>query len=758
MSKLFNSPITQKTRPQASGLPLPTWRVRLSNGAVYGPIELDELRTWAEECRLAPGDQVSSDKGHWANAETLPELRMQWMVEMASGEIFGPVHLNAVVDFFHSRLVLPSSRLANRVTGKKSTVADLVLPLITDAARDDFLAGAPVVADNAPSADRLIKFNQNTSTTRLPPDQYKEKLPLRIEKFQATVDESESRIKQLQSALDYQQAQTLKLRDDKAALEQTYLGKLGNAQENYDAAANALEKAEAQVQALRADQVRLEKELGDRISSLSSQIQDSLGQIAEKNNIISRLETEITEKNNVINRLETEFIKARGDSEAGMLDIQDRLSRATSNYDSTLNNLREKESSLRTAVRERDLALQSARTLTERYEARAKAFDVQIGELVAHQQTSTREIEMRQTKIERLNAALAEKEQHWAKAARDWDSFLSKKESRIQTLTRQIEVLTADQPAMRSALEQNRAEFEPARPETQKLATRANELNERISVFDSQAQNVSENLAASEDAVAGQRERIEAMTGEHLQKETQLQTIIEELTGRRNALNSELETMQGELTGREADIKGTSERLISTENSVTEAGNEAEQLKIRCQGLQEQREQTEGEFKRREMLRVTEKAVLERGYPGHLEIKNTITPVPDRQKMNRKSEKKVLVVDDSEVIQQLITKLVEKHGASVTAVASARDVTGILAEKACRFDLFVLDLILPETTGWEILDTLRARPDTKDTPIVILTGPLSPKEKENMLQKANAVIEKSKFTLTDFNKVLNQWL
>ena len=116
-------------------MPLPAWRVKLSDGAVYGPIELGELRTWVEECRIAPGDQVSSDNVHWVNVEALPELAMQWMVEMASGEIFGPVHLHAVIDFVNSRLVMPNSRLSNRVTGEAATVADLVLPLIADAAK-----------------------------------------------------------------------------------------------------------------------------------------------------------------------------------------------------------------------------------------------------------------------------------------------------------------------------------------------------------------------------------------------------------------------------------------------------------------------------------------------------------------------------------------------------------------------------------------------------------------------------------------------
>ena len=51
--------------------------------------------------------------------------------------------------------------------------------------------------------------------------------------------------------------------------------------------------------------------------------------------------------------------------------------------------------------------------------------------------------------------------------------------------------------------------------------------------------------------------------------------------------------------------------------------------------------------------------------------------------------------------------------------------------------LFTLDPV-EDITGWEILGTLRARPETKDTPIVILTGHVSSKEKEKILQKARS--------------------
>lgn len=120
--------------------------------------------------------------------------------------------------------------------------------------------------------------------------------------------------------------------------------------------------------------------------------------------------------------------------------------------------------------------------------------------------------------------------------------------------------------------------------------------------------------------------------------------------------------------------------------------------------------------------------------------------------------KEILVVEDDKVIRQLVKKLAEKRGASVTVVASGKEANQILKEKN-HYDLVFLDLILPEITGWDVLETLKANPGTKATPIVILTGAaLSAKEKEKILQKADAVVEKLSFTLAGFDKILDQWL
>lgn len=122
-------------------------------------------------------------------------------------------------------------------------------------------------------------------------------------------------------------------------------------------------------------------------------------------------------------------------------------------------------------------------------------------------------------------------------------------------------------------------------------------------------------------------------------------------------------------------------------------------------------------------------------------------------------QKKVLIVEDEKPVQQLITALVENYNAAVTAVNSGREARAVLADQSNHYDLAIIDLILPEITGWEVLEAIKSSPPNKDTPIIIFTAAeLSEKELEKMLQKADAVVEKSRFNCADFNKIIERWL
>jgi len=79
-----------------------------------------------------------------------------------------------------------------------------------------------------------------------------------------------------------------------------------------------------------------------------------------------------------------------------------------------------------------------------------------------------------------------------------------------------------------------------------------------------------------------------------------------------------------------------------------------------------------------------------------------------------------LVVDDSMVIRHTISRFLEERGFIIEAAINGRQALQLIA--TLRPDLIVTDLEMPEMTGGELIRELKARPETADIPIIILTG------------------------------------
>jgi DNA-binding response OmpR family regulator len=78
----------------------------------------------------------------------------------------------------------------------------------------------------------------------------------------------------------------------------------------------------------------------------------------------------------------------------------------------------------------------------------------------------------------------------------------------------------------------------------------------------------------------------------------------------------------------------------------------------------------------------------------------------------------VLVVEDERKLAQVLAAALEAEHYDVVVAATGED--GFYRANAERFDLVVLDLMLPGRSGLEILHTLRER--QIDTPVLILTA------------------------------------
>ena len=81
---------------------------------------------------------------------------------------------------------------------------------------------------------------------------------------------------------------------------------------------------------------------------------------------------------------------------------------------------------------------------------------------------------------------------------------------------------------------------------------------------------------------------------------------------------------------------------------------------------------------------------------------------------------RILVVDDEPDIAAVIAyNLARSHYRVSTATSGAEALNAAVREKP---DLIVLDVMLPEMSGYEILEKLRARSDTRDTGVILLTA------------------------------------
>jgi DNA-binding response OmpR family regulator len=80
----------------------------------------------------------------------------------------------------------------------------------------------------------------------------------------------------------------------------------------------------------------------------------------------------------------------------------------------------------------------------------------------------------------------------------------------------------------------------------------------------------------------------------------------------------------------------------------------------------------------------------------------------------------VLVVDDHPPTLQLIRSSLEGHGWQVRTATNGA--AGLLAIDEERPDLLILDVMMPVLDGFQTLDALQSREETKDLPVIMLTA------------------------------------
>jgi len=83
-------------------------------------------------------------------------------------------------------------------------------------------------------------------------------------------------------------------------------------------------------------------------------------------------------------------------------------------------------------------------------------------------------------------------------------------------------------------------------------------------------------------------------------------------------------------------------------------------------------------------------------------------------------DRKILVVDDEPHILQLVQVNLERAGYEVVTAVDGKD--ALEKVDAENPDLVVLDIMLPDIDGFEVLQNLRKNPVTRELPVIMLTA------------------------------------
>jgi DNA-binding response OmpR family regulator len=95
--------------------------------------------------------------------------------------------------------------------------------------------------------------------------------------------------------------------------------------------------------------------------------------------------------------------------------------------------------------------------------------------------------------------------------------------------------------------------------------------------------------------------------------------------------------------------------------------------------------------------------------------------------------KKILVVDDEDDILQFLKLVLQEKGYGVATASGGHE--ALTRAQLERPDLILLDIMMPQMDGWEVLKLLRVDPETARIPVAMLSARTEAKDRVQGLQE-----------------------
>jgi len=123
--------------------------------------------------------------------------------------------------------------------------------------------------------------------------------------------------------------------------------------------------------------------------------------------------------------------------------------------------------------------------------------------------------------------------------------------------------------------------------------------------------------------------------------------------------------------------------------------------------------------------------------------------------MSIQNNKQILIVDDDHLLRNFFSKVISAEGYDAIVACDGDDAISKL-DGNDDFCLFIVDLLLPVRSGWEVIEYIKNNNKFKNIPIIALTGLADSFDEINKVKEnCDAVLHKGNFELTDFLALIN---
>lgn len=115
--------------------------------------------------------------------------------------------------------------------------------------------------------------------------------------------------------------------------------------------------------------------------------------------------------------------------------------------------------------------------------------------------------------------------------------------------------------------------------------------------------------------------------------------------------------------------------------------------------------------------------------------------LPEEMSSNESQEPRLLLIDDSLSIRKFVGKMLESAGYPFDTAVDGED--GLRKASTTNYRMILTDLEMPKLNGFEVVQALRSRPETRQTPVVVMTTRARDKHRQMAMSLgANSYVSK----------------